>query len=111
MTQLASDTFRTLGPSEAFPNDDAVPHYLADRRIRITVARVAGRLYAFADLCPCGGEACPLSGGLLTGTTILCQCHGSRFDIMTGGVINGPATEALTVYEVQEIDGQVQVRA
>ena len=26
----------------------------------------------------------------------MCQCHGSRFDITTGAVINGPATEALT---------------
>jgi 3-phenylpropionate/trans-cinnamate dioxygenase ferredoxin subunit len=26
-------------------------------------------------------------------TTIMCQCHGSRFDIATGAVVNGPATE------------------
>ena len=36
-----------------------------------------------------------LSGGLLTGTTLMCQCHGSRFDITTGAVIDGPATEPL----------------
>jgi nitrite reductase/ring-hydroxylating ferredoxin subunit len=55
-------------------------------------------------------EACPLSGGLLTGTTIMCQCHGSRFDIPTGAVINGPATEALKVYEVQEAEGSIRIR-
>src|SRR4029453_11129901 len=32
----------------------------------------------------------------------LWQCHGSRFDITTGAVINGPATQALKMYEVQE---------
>jgi nitrite reductase/ring-hydroxylating ferredoxin subunit len=52
-----------------------------------------------------------LSGGLLTGTTIMCQCHGSRFDITTGAVVNGPATEALKVYEVQEADGSIRIRA
>jgi 3-phenylpropionate/trans-cinnamate dioxygenase ferredoxin subunit len=41
----------------------------------------------------------------------MCQCHGSRFDVTTGAVINGPATEALQVYEVQEVDGSIQLRA
>ena len=46
----------------------------------------------------------------LTGTTLMCQCHGSRFDITTGAVINGPATRRLHVYEVQEIAGGIRVR-
>jgi nitrite reductase/ring-hydroxylating ferredoxin subunit len=41
----------------------------------------------------------------------MCQCHGSRFDIATGAVINGPATKTLTVYEVQEVEGSIQIRA
>ncbi|MBV8221393.1 MAG: Rieske (2Fe-2S) protein, partial [Solirubrobacterales bacterium] len=52
-----------------------------------------------------------LSGGLLTGTTLMCQCHGSRFDITTGGVISGPATQPLHVYQAAEVDGDVQIRA
>jgi nitrite reductase/ring-hydroxylating ferredoxin subunit len=40
----------------------------------------------------------------------MCQCHGSRFDIATGAAIEGPATDALTTYEVQELDGAVQLR-
>jgi 3-phenylpropionate/trans-cinnamate dioxygenase ferredoxin component len=55
-------------------------------------------------------SACPLSAGLLTGTTIMCQCHGSRFDITTGAIINGPATEPLNVYEVKEAGGEIQAR-
>jgi 3-phenylpropionate/trans-cinnamate dioxygenase ferredoxin subunit len=72
--------------------------------------RVDHRLYAFDDLCTCTDEACPLSGGLLTGTTIMCQCHGSRFDIATGAVINGPATGALNLYAVQEGEGVVRIQ-
>src|SRR5215467_7205257 len=104
------DPFRTVGPGDAIPDDDVVPCYLDDRKLRIAVARVDGRLYAFDDLCTCADAACPLSGGLLAGTTILCQCHGSRFDITTGAVLNGPATEALNLYEVHEVNGGIQIR-
>jgi 3-phenylpropionate/trans-cinnamate dioxygenase ferredoxin component len=100
MTELAT---------EAIPDGSVVPYYLADRKLRISVARVGGRLYAFDDLCTCAGESCPLSGGLLTETTVMCQCHGSRFDIATGAVVNGPATQALNVYPVQERDGDIQI--
>jgi nitrite reductase/ring-hydroxylating ferredoxin subunit len=53
----------------------------------------------------------PLSGGLLTGTTIMCQCHGSEFDVTTGAVISGPAPRPLNVYEVQVADGSIRIRA
>jgi 3-phenylpropionate/trans-cinnamate dioxygenase ferredoxin subunit len=110
MGELTS-AFRAVAPGEAIPNNFVVPFYLDDRRLRISIARVDNRLYAFDDLCTCTPDACPLSGGLLTGTTIMCQCHGSRFDITNGAVINGPATEALNAYEVQEIEGRIQIRA
>jgi nitrite reductase/ring-hydroxylating ferredoxin subunit len=110
MTEVTADAFRMVAPGDAVPNDFVVAYYLDDRRLRIAIARVDTRLYAFDDLCTCADESCPLSGGLLTGTTIMCQCHGSRFDIATGAVLNGPATEPLQVYEVQEVDGGVRVR-
>ncbi len=111
MNKLASNAFRCLGRSEAIVNDFVVPYYLDDLKLRISLARVQDRLYAFDDLCTCTRDACPLSGGLLAATTIMCQCHGSRFDITTGAVINGPATKALNVYEVQEMEGSVRIRA
>jgi 3-phenylpropionate/trans-cinnamate dioxygenase ferredoxin subunit len=110
MTDLAAGAFRTIGPGEAIPDDLVVAHYLDDRKLRISIVRIDGRLYAFDDLCTCADEACPLSGGLLTGTALMCQCHGSRFDVTTGAVIEGPATEPLNVYEAQEVDGDVRIR-
>ena len=47
---------------------------------------------------------------MFSGATLMCRRHGSRFDIATGAVIDGPATEALKVYEVREVKGRVQVR-
>jgi nitrite reductase/ring-hydroxylating ferredoxin subunit len=111
MTDLAADAFRTIGEADAIPNDFVVPYYLDGVKRRISVARVDDRLYAFDDLCTCGGAPCPLSGGLLIGTTLMCQCHGSRFDVTTGAVINGPATEPLAVYEVHEVECRIEVRA
>ena len=111
MTDVAADAFRTVGPADTIPNDFVVPYYLDDLKVRISVARVGDRLYAFDDLCTCADEVCPLSGGLLTGTTLMCQCHGSRFDIATGAVLNGPAIEPLNTYEVQAADGDLRIRA
>jgi 3-phenylpropionate/trans-cinnamate dioxygenase ferredoxin subunit len=111
MTELAADAFHTVGPADAVPNDYVVPYYLGDRKARIAVARVGDQLHAFDDICTCADEGCPLSAGLLEGTTVMCQCHGSRWDIATGAVVNGPATEALKLYEVREADDEIQVRA
>jgi nitrite reductase/ring-hydroxylating ferredoxin subunit len=111
MTGFEADVFRTLGPAAAIPNNFVVPYYLNDLKRRISIARVGCNLYAFDDLCTCSQAGCPLSGGLLTHTTIMCQCHGSRFDITTGAVISGPATAALNLYEVREVEGSVRIRA
>jgi nitrite reductase/ring-hydroxylating ferredoxin subunit len=110
MIEIALASFRTIGPSDEIPNDFVVPYYLDHLKRRIAIARVDERLYAFDDLCTCADEACPLSAGLLAGMTIMCQCHGSRFDIVSGAVINGPAIETLNVYEVQEIEGRILIR-
>jgi 3-phenylpropionate/trans-cinnamate dioxygenase ferredoxin subunit len=110
MTEPSTTAPRTLGPADAIPNDFVVPYYLEDLKRRISVARIDGRLYAFDDLCTCADRSCPLSGGLLTGTTLMCQCHGSRFDVLTGAVLNGPATEPLNGYPVREVDGDIQLR-
>lgn len=108
MTETTTTTFRTLGPSASLPDNYVNPYYLEDLKWRISVARVGGALYAFDDLCT--HEACPLSAGLLTGTTLLCQCHGSQFDVTSGAVLRGPAEDTLTTYLVREQDGQIPDR-
>jgi 3-phenylpropionate/trans-cinnamate dioxygenase ferredoxin component len=81
MPGLPTAAFRAVGQDDAIPDGFVVPFYLSDRKLRISGARAGGDLYVFDDLCTCAGHACPLSAGLLTGTTIMCQCHGSEFDV------------------------------
>jgi 3-phenylpropionate/trans-cinnamate dioxygenase ferredoxin component len=103
-----ADDFRTLDAADRLPDDYVNPYYIDDIKHRVSVARVGGALYAFDDLCP--HDAAPLSAGMLTGTTIMCQCDGSRFDVTTGAVLRGPSTDALPIHEVREMDGQIQVK-
>jgi 3-phenylpropionate/trans-cinnamate dioxygenase ferredoxin component len=110
MTELSADAYTTVGPADEIADGFVVPFYLSDRKLRISVARAEGRLYAFDDLCTCAGQSCPLSGGLLTGTTVMCQCHGSEFDVTTGAVVAGPASRPLRTYEVQAAEGSVRIR-
>lgn len=107
MTTPNVPTQRRLGRSDDLPEGAVNPYYFEDRKWRVSVARVGGKLYAFDDLCT--HEACPLSAGMLTGTIILCQCHGCRYDITTGSVLHGPATRPLTTYEVTETDGTISI--
>ena len=78
------------------------------RGTRIAVANVEGTYYAFDDTCT--HRQCSLAEGELDGTTIVCACHGSEFDIATGEVLNGPALEPVASYEVRVEDGGIQVQ-
>lgn len=102
---------RDLGAASDLPEAWVNPYYLEDIKRRVSVARVSGTLYAFDDLCPCGqGHQCPLSAGRLDGTRIMCQCHGSTFDITSGAVLGGPAPTGLVTHAVRADDGRLLVR-
>lgn len=74
----------------------------------IAVANIEGDLVAFEDQC--SHRRCSLSEGELDGTVIACPCHGATFDVLTGDVLNGPATEPIDVFEVRVEAGAIEVR-
>jgi nitrite reductase/ring-hydroxylating ferredoxin subunit len=104
----ATTMFRAVDASRRLPEAYVNAYYVDHVKRRIAVARIEGELYAFDDLC--SHDACPLSAGLLTGTTLMCQCDASQFDVTTGAVLRGPATEALATYEVRDSDGQIEIK-
>ena len=77
------------------------------KEARITLANVAGTLFAIDDTCTHRG--CSLGDGKLDGSTVQCACHGSRFDVKTGEVVRGPAEDAIRSYPVHVVNDEVQV--
>ena len=74
----------------------------------IAVARVDGEFVAFSDVCT--HRACNLAnGGEIDGTSITCECHGSAFDMKTGAVIEGPATDPLATFEARAEGADLQI--
>ena len=74
---------------------------------RIAIAKVGDAFYAFADTCT--HQGCSLAEGTLEGTTVICPCHGSEFNVATGEVVRGPAREPVESYAVQLEDSTLQV--
>ena len=73
----------------------------------IAVASSDGDLVAFEDSC--SHRRCSLAEGELAGMTVVCPCHGATFDVRTGEVLVGPATEPIAVFEVRVRDGGIEV--
>ncbi len=59
----------------------------------------AGEFKAFDSICT--HQGCPVAEVV---DTINCYCHGSKFSISDGSVVNGPATAALAAKEIA-VDG------
>ena len=70
----------------------------------VAVFNVNGRLCATQNECT--HRQGPLNEGELDGSTVTCPLHGSQFDVSTGAVLRGPATEPLKTYAVV-VEGDV----
>ena len=68
----------------------------------ILLANVAGTYYAIGNVCTHMG--CSLSDGTLDGDAVACPCHGSIFNVKTGGVNKGPARDPEPTFALR-IDG------
>lgn len=74
----------------------------------LAVARLAdGSLSAFQEWCT--HEECQLSEGDLEGDHVVCYCHSAEFDLKTGAVVSGPATDPIELYEIRAVEGELQV--
>ena len=78
------------------------------RGAKIAVANIAGTFYAFGDTCTHRG--CSLAEGDLEETTVTCPCHSSEFDVRSGAVLRGPASEPVETYEVRAEGENLEIR-
>jgi Rieske Fe-S protein len=69
---------------------------LATQKIVITQPK-SGEFHGFSAVCTHAG--CTV--GSVSGGTINCPCHGSKFNITTGAVVNGPAPSPLPAVSIK----------
>lgn len=76
--------------------------------VPVLVARTgSGEVCALANTCTHLGG--PLSEGSRDGDVITCPWHGSRFDLRTGRVLEGPAVFAQPRIQAREREGKIEV--
>ena len=98
LPQLKDNEFRV---SDVLPGKSKLVKVDSER---VAVFNCDGHLYATQDRCTHRNG--PLHEGTLEGCVIECPWHGSRFDVITGAVVKGPAREPIKTYQVV-IDGDI----
>jgi nitrite reductase/ring-hydroxylating ferredoxin subunit len=72
----------------------------------ILLVNLDGRIHAVQGIC--SHEYFELDKGFLTGDSVTCALHLSRFDLETGEALDPPAELSLAVYPVTvEVDGTI----
>jgi 3-phenylpropionate/trans-cinnamate dioxygenase ferredoxin subunit len=67
----------------------------------------AGGVHAIGDTCTHGDIS--LAEGFVEDDTLECWAHGSKFSLVTGKPLTLPAYEAVPVFAVSIIDGDVYI--
>lgn len=76
---------------------------------KIVLFRFGDQVYALDNRC--NHQDGSLCDGMLEGKTIECPLHFSRFDVTTGALIDGPATQPQRTFPVEVRDRAIFVRA
>jgi nitrite reductase/ring-hydroxylating ferredoxin subunit len=94
------------------------PRILSDNEFRISdvppgSALLVGDVAVFnvegsfcATQARCTHRQGPLSEGKLDGSTVTCPIHGAQFNVCTGVVLRGPASDPLKTYRVSR-EGEI----
>lgn len=91
---------------------------LKDNQFRIdAVPSGSALLVGYAAVFNVGGSFCateakcthrggPLNEGKVDGSTVTCPWHGTQFNVCTGAVLRGPATEPVKTFRVI-VEGEI----
>jgi nitrite reductase/ring-hydroxylating ferredoxin subunit/uncharacterized membrane protein len=97
--------------AEAMPEPELVegrPACVLVDRVPVLLVREGGEILALANRCTHRGG--PLHEGEIGGGQVTCPWHGSRFDLRTGSVEQGPASSPQPAYEARSRAGAIEVR-
>jgi len=98
--------YELTGPATDPQNGVATPHVAAG--VPILLVGYEGDWWAVEDRC--SHADCSFSAdGEVDGFVVVCNCHGSEFDVRTGDVLVSPATEPLRTLSVRETAGRLEV--
>ena len=97
-------------PLDELPDGRPVHAPAGDEQVMLH--RVGDTIYALRNRCTHQGA--PLDRGPVkiagSEATVTCPFHGSTFRLADGGVMRGPAVEAVRAFETRVTDGVVEVR-
>ena len=109
VTSGATSGASSGAPAAALTSTSAVPDgggtIIGGKNIVITQPE-AGTFKAFTAVCT--HQGCIVNS--VSGGTINCPCHGSKFSIKDGSVVSGPATSPLAAVAIK-VDGTSIVQA
>ncbi|BCJ31701.1 Rieske 2Fe-2S domain-containing protein [Actinocatenispora sera] len=77
-------------------------------QLAVVLYRDGSQVHALADRC--AHLAGPLHEGTVSDGAVTCPWHGSRFDLATGALRQGPATAAQPALDARIRDGRIEVR-
>jgi 3-phenylpropionate/trans-cinnamate dioxygenase ferredoxin subunit len=90
-------SFVEIAKNDEIPTGQMKGIKINDKNILVT--NIAGKYYAIGAKCThAGGD---LSKGKMDGSIVICPRHKSKFDIITGKSISGPAKQGVPVYQVK----------
>ena len=93
-----------LGSSSAIPVGGG--KVFADQRVVVTQP-TAGTFKCFTAICTHLG--CTVN--TVTDGTINCPCHGSKYNITNGSVVNGPAPKPLAAEQITVTGGEITLNS
>ena len=74
----------------------------------ILIGRLGGELWAAEDRC--SHADCAFStDGEFDGRVLVCDCHGSEFDVVSGDALTPPATESIRTFPTRVVAGVIEV--
>ncbi|MBX2835733.1 MAG: non-heme iron oxygenase ferredoxin subunit [Gammaproteobacteria bacterium] len=91
--------------TDAIPKGEMRCVELSDRNV--LVAHTDSGFRVSDEMCT--HEDARLCDGNLSGELVKCPLHGSRFDLVTGSVLDDPATEDLRIYTVTIDESSIYV--